>query len=85
MTGTDGRRATETDFSKSLVSSSDYPARTANNENKKAIVLDPRGGPFKDIVKAAIKCSGRIIHTGKPLNPKEKDLAKWIKKAAPFQ
>ena len=54
------------------------------NDKKQAYIKDPRGGPFKDIVVAAERCPARIIHPGTPLNPKEKDLAKWIKRAEPF-
>lgn len=57
----------------------------AYDENELAIIRDPRGGPFRDIVKAAEKCPSDIIHPGKPLNPKEKDLAKWLKRAAKYQ
>ena len=57
----------------------------AYNTDKQAYVADPKGGPFKDIVKAAKKCSAKIIHPGKPQDPNEKDLEKWIEKAAPFQ
>ncbi len=57
----------------------------AYDENELAIIRDPRGGPFRDIVKAAEKCPSDIIHPGKPLNPKEKDLAKWLKRAANYQ
>ncbi|OGQ30879.1 MAG: hypothetical protein A3B79_01395 [Deltaproteobacteria bacterium RIFCSPHIGHO2_02_FULL_50_15] len=55
------------------------------NKDKKAVVLDPKGGPFRDIVKAAEKCSAKIIHPGRPLDPKEKDLDKWVKRAEKFQ
>lgn len=57
----------------------------AYDENKLAYIKDPRGGPFRDIVKAAEKCPSGIIHPGKPLNPKEKDLAKWVKRAEKYQ
>lgn len=57
----------------------------AYDENKKAYVKDPRGGPFKDIVRAAEKCTGQCIHPGTPANPGEKDLDKLIKRAAKFQ
>ena len=57
----------------------------AYNDQKQAYFTDPKAGPFKDIVKAAEKCSAAIIHPGQPLNPKEKDLAKWVKRAAKFQ
>jgi pyruvate-ferredoxin/flavodoxin oxidoreductase len=55
------------------------------NDDNQAIIKDAKAGPFKDIVKAAEKCSVSIIHPGKPLDPNEKDLEKWIKKAEPFQ
>jgi pyruvate-ferredoxin/flavodoxin oxidoreductase len=32
----------------------------------------------------AERCPVDIIHPGTPLNPKEKDLDKWIKRAEPF-
>jgi len=57
----------------------------AYDKNKKAFVKDPKGGSFRDIVKAAKKCSARIIHPGKPQDPNEADLEKWIKEAEPFQ
>ena len=60
------------------------PRIFAYNGEKQAIVLDPKAGTFADIVKAAEKCSATIIHPGKPLNLKEKNLNKWIKRAAKF-
>jgi pyruvate-ferredoxin/flavodoxin oxidoreductase len=56
----------------------------AYNENKQAYIKDPHAGPFKHLVQAAEKCPVRIIHPGTPLNPKEKDLEKWVKRAQPF-
>ncbi len=56
----------------------------AYNDNKQAYVKDARAGTFKQLVQAAEKCSVRIIHPGTPLNPKEKDLDKWMKRAEPF-
>ncbi len=57
----------------------------AYDGNKQAYIKDPRGGPFKDLVRAAEKCSAGIIHPGKPLDPKEKDLEKWIQRAEKYQ
>ena len=57
----------------------------AYDENKIAYVKDPKGGPFKDIVRAAEKCGGRCIHPGTPWNPNEKDLEKWKKRAEKYQ
>ncbi|MBE7438241.1 MAG: ferredoxin [Spirochaetales bacterium] len=51
------------------------------NANKKAIVKNARGGPFRDLVRAAEKCAARIIHPGSPLDLKEKDLDRWIKRS----
>ena len=36
------------------------------------------------MVQAAERCPAGIIHPGDPLNPKEKDLEKWVKRAEPF-
>ncbi|MDO8502542.1 MAG: 2-oxoacid:acceptor oxidoreductase family protein [Gemmatimonadaceae bacterium] len=54
------------------------------NAEKQAIIRDPRAGTFQQLVVAAERCPVGIIHPGTPLNPKEKDLEKWIKRAAPF-
>lgn len=56
----------------------------AYNAAKQAIIKDPRAGTFQQLTLAAERCPVGIIHPGTPLNPKEKDLAKWIKRAAPF-
>ena len=56
----------------------------AYNEDGKAYVKDPRGGPYRDLVEAAEKCPAGIIHPGKPLNPDEPDLAELMKRAEPY-
>ncbi|MBI2962151.1 MAG: 2-oxoacid:acceptor oxidoreductase family protein [Deltaproteobacteria bacterium] len=56
----------------------------AYNSQKQAYVKDPRAGTFREIVQAAEKCPVKIIHPGTPLNPKEKDVDKWIRRAQPF-
>ncbi|HSG47751.1 MAG TPA: ferredoxin, partial [Longimicrobiales bacterium] len=56
----------------------------AYDENKQAYIKDPKAGTFAQLVQAAEKCPAGIIHPGDPLNPKEKDLEKWIKRAEPF-
>ncbi len=60
------------------------PRMFVYNENKQAIIKDPRAGTFAQMVQAAEKCPAALIHPGTPLNPKEKDLEKWIKRAEPF-
>jgi pyruvate-ferredoxin/flavodoxin oxidoreductase len=54
------------------------------NADKKAIIKDPNGGPYRDIVKSAEKCTAEIIHPGLPRDRSEKDIDKWIKRAAKF-
>ena len=61
------------------------PKIFAYDENKKAYVKDPKAGPFKDIVRAAEKCTGRCIHPGTPADPNEKGLDKLIKRAEKYQ
>jgi len=60
------------------------PKIFAYNENKQAYIKDPKGGPYADIVKAAERCTAKVIHPGDPLDPKEPDLEKWVKRAQPF-
>jgi pyruvate-ferredoxin/flavodoxin oxidoreductase len=54
------------------------------NANKQATVKDPAAGTFQQLVIAAERCPVGIIHPGTPRNAKEKDLAKWMKRAEPF-
>ena len=56
----------------------------AYNADKQAYVKDARAGTFQQLVIAAERCPVSIIHPGSPLNPKEKDLAKWVKRAEKF-
>jgi len=56
----------------------------AYNDKKQAYIKDPKAGTFRELVMAAEKCPVAIIHPATPLNPKEKDLEKWVKRAARF-
>ncbi len=56
----------------------------AYNDAKQAYIKDPKAGTFQHLVVAAERCPVAIIHPGTPLNPKEKDLPKWIKRAEKF-
>ena len=56
----------------------------AYNEKKQAYIKDAKAGTFRELVMAAEKCPVAIIHPGTPLNPKEKDLGKWVKRAERF-
>ncbi len=55
------------------------------NEDNQAIVVNPRGGTFEDIVKAAEKCTAMCIHPGTPWNMNEKNIDKLVKRAEKFQ
>jgi pyruvate-ferredoxin/flavodoxin oxidoreductase len=54
------------------------------NDQKQATIKNARGGTFAQLVKAAEMCPVKIIHPGTPLNSKEKDLEKWVARAAAF-
>jgi pyruvate-ferredoxin/flavodoxin oxidoreductase len=54
------------------------------NELKQAVIKDASAGTFQQLVMAAEACPVSIIHPGTPLNPKEKGLDKWLKRAEPF-
>jgi pyruvate-ferredoxin/flavodoxin oxidoreductase len=54
------------------------------NDKKKALIKDPAGGPYRDVVKAAEKCTARVIHPGLPRDRSEKDIDKWIKRAEKY-
>jgi pyruvate-ferredoxin/flavodoxin oxidoreductase len=56
----------------------------AYNADKQAYVKDAAAGTFAQLVQAAEKCPVSAIHPGTPLNPKEKDLEKWLKRAQAF-
>jgi ferredoxin len=56
----------------------------AYNEDKQAILKDPRAGPYADLVAAAEICPAKCIHPGKPLDPNEPGLDELIARAEPF-
>ena len=56
----------------------------AYNASKQAYIKDARAGTFAELVTAAERCPAGLIHPGTPLNPNEKNLDKWIKRAEPF-
>jgi pyruvate-ferredoxin/flavodoxin oxidoreductase len=60
------------------------PRMFVYNDEKQAYIKDPRAGTFRDLVMAAEKCPAELIHPGTPLNPREKDLAKWVERAKRF-
>ena len=56
----------------------------AYNDDKQAYLVDPKAGPYADLVKAAEICPAKCIHPGKPLNPNEPGLEELMARAAPF-
>lgn len=60
------------------------PAMFAYNNDKKAYIKDPQAGPYQDLVKAAEKCTARVIHPGLPADRSEKDIDKWIKRGEKY-
>ena len=60
------------------------PSIFAYNDNKKAYIKDPKGGPYEDLVKAAEKCTARVIHPGLPADRTGKDVEKWIKRGEKY-
>ena len=56
----------------------------AYNDDKQAIIRDPKAGPYADLVAAAEICPAKCIHPGKPLDPNEPGLDDLIARAAPF-
>ena len=52
--------------------------------SKKAVVLNPKGGTYLDVVKAAEKCTAGIIHPGTPWNMSEPNLEKLKARAVKF-
>lgn len=61
------------------------PQLFAYDANKQAYVKNPKGGPYRDIVRAAEMCPVHIIHPGRPHDDGESDLEEWVKRAAPYQ
>lgn len=54
------------------------------NADKKAYIKDPEGGSYKDLVKAAERCTAQVIHPGLPTDRSEKDIDKWIARAEKY-
>jgi pyruvate-ferredoxin/flavodoxin oxidoreductase len=54
------------------------------NDDKKAIVVNPQGAKFADIVKAAEKCTAGCLHPGTPWNTAEPGVDKLMQRAAKF-
>lgn len=60
------------------------PKIFAYDENKRAYIKDPKGGPYRDLVRAAEKCTAQVIHPGTPFDRNEKDVDKLLKRAQKY-
>ena len=60
------------------------PKIFAYNEQKLAVVINPKGAKFADIVKSAEKCTAGCIHPGTPWNMNEPGIEKLMVRAAKF-
>ncbi len=60
------------------------PAVFAYNSDKQAYVKNPRGGSYRDLVRAAEACPASVIHPGAPWNTNEPGLDSWIERARKF-
>ncbi len=60
------------------------PEIFAYDEDGKAYIKNPAGGPYRDLVRAAEKCTAEIIHPGTPADRSERDIDKWIKRGEKF-
>jgi pyruvate-ferredoxin/flavodoxin oxidoreductase len=54
------------------------------NEQGKAVIKDPNGGPYKDLVRAAERCTAQVIHPGLPKDRSPKDIETWIKRGEKY-
>ena len=54
------------------------------NGDGKAIIKNPEGGSYQDLVKAAEKCTAQVIHPGLPSDKSESDIDKWIKRGEKY-
>ncbi len=60
------------------------PQIFAYDENDKAFIKDAGAGPYRDLVKAAERCTAQVIHPGLPRDRGEKDVEKWIRRAEKY-
>ncbi|HSN84127.1 MAG TPA: 2-oxoacid:acceptor oxidoreductase family protein [Polyangiales bacterium] len=56
----------------------------AYNADKKAFIKNAQAGSYKDLVKAAERCTARVIHPGLPRDRSEKGIEKWIKRGEKY-
>ncbi|MGD8568422.1 MAG: 2-oxoacid:acceptor oxidoreductase family protein [Gammaproteobacteria bacterium] len=60
------------------------PNMFAYNDDGHAYIKDPNAGTYKDLVKAAERCTAQVIHPGLPKDRSDKDIDKWIKRGEKY-
>ncbi|TVQ41390.1 MAG: pyruvate ferredoxin oxidoreductase, partial [Wenzhouxiangella sp.] len=60
------------------------PRIFAYNSDGKAVIKDPAGGPYSDLVKAAERCKEGIIHPGLPRDRDAPGIERWIARGEKF-
>jgi pyruvate-ferredoxin/flavodoxin oxidoreductase len=60
------------------------PRIFAYNSAGKAVIKDPDGGPYSDLVKAAERCKEGIIHPGLPRDRSNPEVLRWIARGEKF-
>ncbi len=60
------------------------PEIFAYGDDGKAYIKDASAGPYSDLVKAAERCTARVIHPGLPSDRGTKDAEKWIARAEKY-
>ena len=60
------------------------PRIFAYNSDGKAVIKDPNGGPYSDLVKAAERCKEGIIHPGLPRDRSAAGIERWIARGEKF-
>jgi len=60
------------------------PGIFAYNDDGKAYIKDPDGGPYSDLVKAAERCTARVIHPGLPRAGDDPEQQQWIVRGRKF-
>lgn len=54
------------------------------NSDSRAVIKNPEGGPYCDLVKAAERCKEGIIHPGLPRDRSAPDVERWIARGEKF-
>ncbi|MBS1826122.1 MAG: 2-oxoacid:acceptor oxidoreductase family protein [Acidobacteria bacterium] len=60
------------------------PKVFAYDDHKHAFIKDANGGPYKDLVRAAEKCTAQVIHPGYPADGSDKETQKLIARAKKY-